>query len=303
MKDILSQATFFDFASLQNTSQILQKRFPFLHVSSIGNTVLGRPIITYTLGEGDPATLYVGGVHALEYITSALLVHFTAQLCACMQNRMPLHTLQPAEFFKRHSAIILPMLNPDGVEIHLHGAKTAGILAQTVEKLSGGDTRHWQANARGIDLNHNFDAGYTLLKKEEVAQGITQPGPGKFGGYRPESETETSALCNLCRQIPFEKVMAFHSQGEELYWHYGPNTPPYAEKMAHSLAKSATYTACSPSGMAAHGGFKDWFIQTTGRPGFTIEVGKGKNPLPFASWKGIYKRIEPLMALGIHITP
>ncbi|ADU26476.1 M14 family metallopeptidase [Ethanoligenens harbinense] len=291
----------FGTSELREATHKLQERYASLRTQTIGESVLGRPLFLYLLGQGPCQALYVGGVHALEYITSMLLVRFTERLCACAETGGTLHGLGAASFLSNHALAVLPMLNPDGVEIHLHGAQTAGAAAATVMRLSGGDFSTWQANARGVDLNHNFDAGFRILKQQEAQHGIHGPGPGKFGGYRPESEAETRALCHLCRRIPFKKTIAFHSQGEELYWHYGPKTPPEACQMAMRLGNSAGYAVKNPTGMAAHGGFKDWFIQTFARPGFTVEVGKGHNPLPPENCPVIYEKLEPMMVLGLQV--
>lgn len=301
MKPVLNDRSPFDAEGLQGAKQTLKTRYPFFHSLTIGRSVLGRPILLFSLGQGPYKALYVGGVHALEYITSMLLTLFTDRLCACIQANEPLHGLDVASFLKKHAIAILPMLNPDGIAIHLHGAESAGAAAKTVQRLSGGDFSCWQANARGVDLNHNFNAGFSLLKKQEKQHGIYGPAPGKFGGYRPESEPETHALCNLCRRIPFEKTIAFHSQGEELYWYYGARTPRNAQQLAILLAETVGYAVKQPTGMAAHGGFKDWFIQTFGRPGFTIEVGKGRNPLPADTCPLLYTQLEPLMARGLYV--
>ena len=55
----------------------------------------------------------------------------------------------------------------------------------------------------------------------------------------------------------------------------------------------------SPTGMASHGGFKDWFIESFGRPGFTIEIGRGENPLPISDFDEIYKKLAPALALAL----
>lgn len=301
MKPVLNDRAPFGAEELQEATQECKVRYPFLHILTIGHSVLGRPIPLYVLGQGPYKALYVGGVHALEYITSMLLVRFTDRLCTSMQTEETLCGLDVAAFLKNYAIAILPMLNPDGVEIHLHGAQCAGAAAKTVQRLSKGDFSCWQANARGVDLNHNFNAGFRLLKKQEMEHGIYGPAPGKFGGYRPESEPETHALCNLCRHIPFKKTIAFHSQGEELYWYYGPKTPRNAYHMALALAEAAGYSVKQPIGMAANGGFKDWFIQAFHRPGFTIEVGKGHNPLPPETCPGIYAQLEPMMTLGLQL--
>ena len=47
-------------------------------------------------------------------------------------------------------------------------------------------------------------------------------------------------------------------------------------------------------------GYKDWFIQDYDRPGYTIEVGRGVNPLPLADFDGIYRRVRGILAQGLH---
>ena len=54
--------------------------------------------------------------------------------------------------------------------------------------------------------------------------------------------------------------------------------------MAEVLASSSGYRLSRQQGLASHGGMKDWFIREFSRPGFTVELGKGVNPLPLSSW-------------------
>lgn len=288
-----------DAETLEQAAKRLRGAYPALRTAIIGRSVLGRPLTLFLLGEGRCETLYVGGVHAMEYITSMLLLRFIGRLCESAACGELLAGMDAANWLDGHAACILPMLNPDGVALHLHGAATAGAAARTATRIAKGDFSHWQANARGVDLNHNFNAGFAQLRRQEIAQGIRGPAPGRFGGFAPESEPETRALCDLCRRIPFAKVIAFHSQGEELYWKYGARTPKSAGHLAERLAGAAGYAVREPQGLAAHGGFKDWFIQTFGRPGFTVEVGRGQNPLPIGQFAGIYARLEPMLALGL----
>ena len=73
--------------------------------------------------------------------------------------------------------IIVPMLNPDGVEIAQHGARGCLHLAKRIYDLCDGHFERWQANARGVDLNHNFDAGWEKLRQMEISYGILKPAP------------------------------------------------------------------------------------------------------------------------------
>ena len=48
-------------------------------------------------------------------------------------------------------------------------------------------------------------------------------------------------------------------------------------------------------------GYKDWFIQEYNRPGYTIEVGLGTNPLPLNQFPEIYRKNIGILALGLQI--
>lgn len=117
----------------------------------------------------------------------------------------------------------------------------------------------------------------------------------------PESEPETAALTGLCRQAGFRHVLALHTQGEEIYWRYGDNTPSRSRVMAEIMGATSGYAVADPEGLASHGGFKDWFIQEMGRPGFTLEMGKGENPLPLSDFDGLRKGAGDAAAGGADV--
>lgn len=71
--------------------------------------------------------------------------------------------------------------------------------------------------------------------------------------------------------------------------------------MVNVLSASSGYKIANPEGLAVGGGFKDWFISAYSRPGFTIEIGKGKNPLPITDLEPIYSKIEEMLLLGFVI--
>ena len=106
-------------------------------------------------------------------------------------------------------------------------------------------------------------------------------------------------MTELCRRCRFRHVIALHSQGEEIYWDYGPRTPERSRLMAEILASASGYTVARPSGLASAGGFKDWFIEETGRPGFTIELGRGENPLPLTDFEPLYQKAREMLLLAL----
>ena len=124
------------------------------------------------------------------------------------------------------------------------------------------------------------------------------PGPRQYPGESPESEPETRALTDLCRRVVFRHVVALHSQGEEIYWEYGDRTPPQSHIMARVMGEASGYTVTAPTGFASHGGFKDWFIRYTGRPGFTLELGLGVNPLPVEDFPAMYEKAREMLLLA-----
>lgn len=266
-----------------------------IRLFTVGRSAVGRKIYAVGLGNMKNAVLYAGGIHGQEWITTSLLLKFFEELSSCGE----MYGVDLNEIWENRGLIILPLCNPDGVEIALGGAKTARHLSSFVEKLQASSNKSWQANARGVDLNHNFDAGFKKLREMEIAEGIEGPCPRQYGGRYPASEPETRAMTSVTIGLKVKKVFAFHSQGEEIYYDYGKNTPPNAKALAEALAACSGYTVCSPTGLASHGGFKDWFIETTGRPGFTIEVGKGENPLPITDLEDIYQKIREMLLIGI----
>ena len=266
----------------------LKGRFDGLRAFPIGESARGRGIFALALGDLRGATLLVGGTHGSEWLTTLLLFRFCEDLLLAQEQGGVLGEIDITKALENHSLVIVPCLNPDGVQIALG-------KAQPPPKSAPGSP--WQANGNGVDLNHNFDAGWELLHKMEEQEGYIGPGPTRYGGKRPHSEPETRAIAGFCLACDFRRVYAFHSQGEEIYYEYGADTPNRSRLMAEVLAASCGYKVCRPEKIASHGGFKDWFIHTMHRPGFTIEIGRGKNPLPIEELEPIYARLLEMLLL------
>ena len=273
----------------------IKRQYPFAACHICGRTLTGRALFGMSVGPNKGSALFVAGVHGQEWITSLVLLHFFENVCHAIACGEPLCGVDLREV--ANGIFILPCLNPDGVEIALCGAQSAGCFAERVARI-GGDFSDWNANVRGVDLNHNFNAGWELLRQAETQAGITGPAPRRYGGPFPESEPETQALVRLCRRCRPCHAVALHTQGEEIYWNYENYAPERAALMAKLFAASSGYELRENEGLAAHGGFKDWFLQEFRRPAFTFELGKGQNPLPLADFAPIYERIEESLTLA-----
>ena len=291
------------FDSLSSRLEKIAGESELFQLPSAGESVLGRPLWLLSAGEASaPPVLLVGCTHGSEWITALLLTLFAESLaCAAGEGgEIAGIRVERGTLFRGRSLLILPCLNPDGMEIAISGPQSAGEYAgQTAQMMGRCPEQVWQANARGVDLNHNFPAGWDILRQLEIQDGITGPGPTKYGGPCPFSEPETQAVQRLCARFPVRQLLSFHAQGEEIYWRYGDRTPGRGLTAARLFSASSGYKVCDPVGTASHGGLKDWFIQETGRPGFTLEVGKGKNPLPIEQLPEIWRKLRETLMLSI----
>lgn len=271
--------------------------YNFVKKKIIGRSCGGRDIPAIKIGSASEYSLFAAAFHGSERITSTVLLMYIEELCKAISENGYIEGLDINKAMTGRGAIFVPCVNPDGCDISLLGADVFGPLKSSMVKLGNNDFTHWNANLRGVDINHNFLAGWRQLKEKELKAGIYGPGPTRYGGRKPESEPETLALTELCRTVNIRHVVALHSQGEVIYWTYGNKQPPRAKKMAEIMATSSGYALDVPTGIAEGGGFKDWFINEFERPGFTVELGYGKNPLPAESAEKIYKTVREMLTL------
>ena len=285
----------YEFQRLTREVRLLARRYECCRLSEVGKSLCGRPLYLLRVGSGEIPVLYAGAFHGLEGITAALLVHFCRRLCQAQESGLTVYGIPVRPLLARCTLYCVPMVNPDGVEIALDGPRKAGPFRDQTEPLYRANGGKWQANARGVDINHNFDAGWNILREMETVSGITGPAATRYGGPYPHSEPETRGIINLIYAFQPRRLYSFHSQGEEIFWEYGGLQVPQAESIARALSALSGYTLVKNSGLASHGGLKDWFIQEFRRPGFTIEIGKGENPLPIEDLEPIYGRLLPLL--------
>ena len=278
----------------------LKEKYSFIELFTIGKSVLGRDIYAAKIGVSSDQILYSGAIHGSERLTATTLMLFLELFSMSLKVNADysLSSARNALFGK--SVVIVPISNPDGYEIARGGAATAGNMADSVRTIAGDtDLKYWNANVRGIDLNHNFDAGFEQMKKIEQADGITEPSPRRYGGEYPESEPESKALADYCRENDVVELLSIHSQGEEIYWQFGDNTPAKSYRLARLFSTASGYAVADPAPGASFAGLKDWYIQQFVRPGFTLEIGKGVNPLNPELLYNIYENLEELFLLSV----
>ena len=120
-------------------------------------------------------------------------------------------------------------------------------------------------------------------------QGFTRPGPRDYVGRAPLDQRESRALAAFTEDIDPTLVLAYHTQGEVIYWQFRDYDVPGAEALAKEFARLSGYALEDTPFASSFAGYKDWFIEHFRRPGFTIEVGQGENPLPLSQFDKIYQ--------------
>ena len=267
----------------------LCEKYPFIRLGVIGKSLCRREIYALSLGSVKGCTLYAATFHGSEWLNTLFVLRFFEELCADIKAG----DAKTRDIISRRGLTVIPCVNPDGVEIQIYGSASCPKYKKIIDGISA-DTSHWQANARGVDLNHNFNAGWGKLKKRELSLGINSPSPTRYGGKKPFSEPETIALKSFCLKNGISSAIAFHSQGREVYCTFGC-TPESSFILGKTFADKSGYSLTLPESAAVGGGFKDWVIGYLRKPAITVETGLGKNPLPLSDYPKEYERIKDAM--------
>jgi len=262
-------------------------------VGSAGKSVLGKDLFYIRLGTGPNEVFYNGAHHALEWITTPVLMKFTEDFLKAYSEEQPLGGgYRPKDIWEKSSIYLIPMVNPDGVDLVINGLQPNNPYNKDLIRWNKGSTDFstvWEANIKGVDLNHNYDAAWQLSKDAEAEYGVTGPGPTRYSGPYPESEPESKAIADFTRNHDFRLVLAYHSQGQVIYWNFMDMAPPEGKTIGEELSRISGYSLDQSTGIASYAGYKDWFIQEYLKPGYTIEVGLGENPLPISQFDTIYR--------------
>lgn len=276
----------------------LGRIYPFLHVEVIGESVMGKGIPALRIGQGAREIHVNAAFHANEWITTPLVMQFVEDLACSYARGTAWHGRNTRRLLSEYSLWIVPMVNPDGVELVLNGISPDHPYQANLVEWNGDqpDFSNWKANIRGVDLNDQFPAHW---EDESERRGQLGPGPRDYGGETPLSEPEAAALARFTECHLFELVIALHTQGREIYWNYRGYEPPESESFAEQLAIVSGYEAVKLTDSDA--GYKDWFIQHFRKPGFTVELGVGVNPLPVESFADLYAEIVPILLTALEL--
>lgn len=298
----------YSYDQMKQDLETLQEKYPEqMQIESLGTTADGREILEAVLGDvnAEHHILVQATMHAREYMNTVLAMNQIEDYLRYSEERSYNET-RWSELYKKVCFHVIPMVNPDGVTISQEGAD--GISDEALKSqleecyqraVDSGSTYSdrmqyfsvWKANARGVDLNRNFDAGW------EEYTGAADPASECYKGTSPASEAESQAVLRVTQDYDLDCCIAYHSFGNLIYWNYGSQGEVMeADQRLASLVSGVTgyemHSTIQDATDAA--GCSDYFVLKLGIPAVTIENGGSQCPMPIEEYQPMYQRNQNL---------
>ena len=272
----------------------LASRYPTIRTELLATTAFQRPLRTLVIGNGPRKVIYTAAHHANEWITALVLLKFAEDLAQALEENRTVFGVNAATIANAATIYMVPLVDPDGVDLVVGAIQPGQLAYETARRLSENYPQisfpdGWKANLLGVDLNLQYPAGWLQAREIKFTQGYTLPGPRDYVGRAPLNQLESRALAGYTEFIDPDLILAYHSQGKEIYWQFGGYEIPGARELAEEFARLSGYALSDVPYESGFAGYKDWFIQRFRRPGYTIEVGQGQNPLPLEQFDQIYR--------------
>ena len=147
---------------LQINLDSLKRLYPFIEITSVGRSVLGKPLPVIKIGNGSKEVFYSASFHANEWICSPLLMKFLADYCYCYTNNLPIYGVNARNIYNYCTIYIMPMVNPDGVDLVTGEISPNSSLYTNTELIANRYPNipfpdGWKANIRAeLTLTCNF---------------------------------------------------------------------------------------------------------------------------------------------------
>ena len=297
----------YSYSELSSDLSVLAEKYgDKMSYASIGTSLDGRSIYAVSLGNpnAEKQIIVSAGIHAREYLTP-MLVMKQLELCLYNYDSAAYGDLPLSEIFEKYRFCILPMCNPDGITLAQFGLDSLNSeeLKDTVRAVYQSDKSlgyttdpinkyltYWKANARGVDLNRNFDT-----KDWEGLQKVTLPSYINYKGESPLSEPESRALADYVSSLSNPVAsLAIHSQGEIIYFDCGQEGKQASLDLARTASELCGYKIIyEPRQDAA---FEDFCVLGKGIPSITVETGDYSvtKPIPEGEFDKIWNACRDL---------
>lgn len=112
-----------------------------------------------------------------------------------------------------------------------------------------------------------------MLEESNLLKGLEHLPLVIMWDHGPLTAPESLALYNFTLIHNFRLILAYHTQGKEIYWQFQDYAPSVAKEIGQTFADVSGYTLADVPYASSFAGYKDWFLQQYRRPGYTIEAG------------------------------
>lgn len=273
-----------DYGVTQGLCTALCSRYACLRPMVVGHSRLRREIPAVVLGENAPTqVLMVAAFGAREWFSTLCALRLCEEMCSHLRAELPLCEVPLSRALQGRQIWLVPLCNPDGVEIARYGSVAAGTYAAAAARMGADTPGVWRGNACGVDISSNSTAVWDELQAF-----------GQKNEENSQTEPEVAALAALCRRVPFRHAIVLGCGGETVGWYDGDLTPSRNRLMAQVLAAVSDY-ALAPCA----DGFSAWFVNAFRRPALALRLGQGNLPLPLRDFESIYQKAREMLLLSL----
>ncbi len=298
-KGIMDYKKCLDYGLMMKYIDVFMRRYPFLGVTSLGSSVMGKSIPMITLGKGDKSVVYVGAHRADEWLTSIILLRFINEYCELYKQKGRMYNNTLDYTYSEKTIHIVPMLNVDGVDYRINGVTNKNILYDRLLRMNGErgeDFSSWQANGRGVELSLNYNCSFAEYKKTESERGIFCGAASGYSGTSPESEPEVGSLCNFLRfNDSVGSVISLGLGDEQIRYAKGDVMTKKSLSVARSLSRMSGYALASPDVSDATDKLMEWCIRELGVTAFEIKCAEGKKSFSADTMFSIYADMREVL--------
>ncbi|MGN1123799.1 MAG: M14 family zinc carboxypeptidase [Eubacterium sp.] len=282
----------YSYKELEQDLAQLEEKYPNrCAVNILGQTADERNIYEVRIGNENAKKhlIVLANIHAREYMTTQLCMKQIEYYLKYYNKSID--SIPVAEVFDEVAVHFIPSLNPDGTAISQYGfdAIRNEDLRKWLKKTNASPTQ-WKANARGVDLNRNWDIQFKKAGKR---------GPLQYTGSRGNSEKEIKAVLKLVEQLQENyKIVGeinYHAYGSMIYGIAPTSLDSYVIKCSNKLKNVAVketgyYVMPHSMDRGIMHSSRDYFYHKLGVGSITIEIGSRGVPIKSSEFSSIWKK-------------